>query len=150
MPRKEACHGEELKISIVDASHSLRSEELPCQRIARRLGIHRGTVTQYLLLGQQPISKRASALIFQIGTSGAVARFLASRPAPLSFRQAKGAPLPPDGESLGFNARVAKVDFDTGTPVLGADGRRRGGEEDRRDGADLLPLEERFGGLRID
>lgn len=86
--RKEACHGEVQKISIVDASHSLRSEGLPCWRIARRLGIHRGTVTQYLLLGQQPISKRASESISPTASMSVLQRMAApvgGRKTPLPF-----------------------------------------------------------------
>ena len=64
-----------LKMSIVEAIHSLRSAGLSCREIARRLGIHRETVSRHLRLAPPPVSKPASAPIFPAGTSAPVAGF---------------------------------------------------------------------------
>ncbi len=78
-----------LKMSIVEAIHSLRSAGLSCREIARRLGIHRETVSRHLRLAPPPISKPASEPIFPAGTSAPVAGFEPPQPAPASrVRQA--------------------------------------------------------------
>lgn len=64
-----------LKMTIVEAIHSLRSAGLSRREIARRLGIHRETVSRYLKQGSEPISKPASAPIFPAGNHEAVAGF---------------------------------------------------------------------------
>jgi len=64
-----------LKMTIVEAIHSLRSAGLSCRAIAKRLGIHRETVSRYVRLGQEPVSKPANAPIFPAGTSDRVAGF---------------------------------------------------------------------------
>ena len=64
-----------LKMMMVEAIQSLRSAGLSCREIARRLGIHRETVSRYLKQGPEPISKPASAPIFPAGTEEAVAGF---------------------------------------------------------------------------
>ncbi|MFM7206977.1 MAG: helix-turn-helix domain-containing protein, partial [Planctomycetaceae bacterium] len=46
-----------LKMTIVEAIHSLRSAGLSCRAIARRLGIHRDTVSRHLEQVPDPISK---------------------------------------------------------------------------------------------
>ena len=56
-----------LKMTMVEAIHSMRSAGLSCREIARRLGIHRETVSRYLRQGPDPISKPASAPIFPAG-----------------------------------------------------------------------------------
>ncbi|MCE9630281.1 MAG: helix-turn-helix domain-containing protein [Planctomycetia bacterium] len=50
-----------LEMMMVEAIHSLRSAGLSCREIARRLGIHRETVSRHLRLVRDPISKPASA-----------------------------------------------------------------------------------------
>jgi IS30 family transposase len=50
-----------LQMMMVEAIHSLRSAGLSCREIARRLGIHRETVSRHLRLGRDSISKPASA-----------------------------------------------------------------------------------------
>ncbi|MFN9367957.1 MAG: helix-turn-helix domain-containing protein [Planctomycetia bacterium] len=64
-----------LKMTIVEAIHSLRSAGLSRREIARRLGIHRETVSRYLKQGSEPILKPASAPIFPAGNHEAVAGF---------------------------------------------------------------------------
>ena len=64
-----------LKMTMVEAIHSLRSAGLSCREIARRLGIHRETVSRHLRLRPEPISKPASAPIFPAGTLEPVAGF---------------------------------------------------------------------------
>ena len=64
-----------LKIMMVEAIHSLRSAGLSCREIARRLGIHRETVSRHLRLGGEPVLKPASAPIFPAGSEGGVAGF---------------------------------------------------------------------------
>lgn len=161
-----------LKMMMVEAIHSLRSAGLSCREIARRLGIHRETVSRHLRLGREPISKPASAPIFPAGSEASVAGFgappglprsqasqaspwlawlleqrerglsakrihqdlQAEHPAaaavsydsvrrllkkhgaatPVPFRRMESPP--------GFEAQV---DFGTGAPVIGPDGRRR-------------------------
>ena len=51
-----------LKMMMVEAIHSLRATGLSCREIARRLGIHRETVSRHLRLGRVPVSKPASAV----------------------------------------------------------------------------------------
>ena len=62
-----------LKMMMVEAIHSLRSAGLSCREIARRLGIHRETVSRHLRRCQEPISKPASAPIFPAGSEVGVA-----------------------------------------------------------------------------
>jgi transposase len=64
-----------LKMTMVEVIHSMRSAGLSCREIARRLGIHRGTVSRYVRQGPEPISKPASAPIFPAGNQEAVAGF---------------------------------------------------------------------------
>ena len=64
-----------LKMTMVEAIHSMRSAGLSCREIARRLGIHRGTVSRYVQQGPESISKPASAPIFPAGNDAAVAGF---------------------------------------------------------------------------
>ena len=64
-----------LKMTMVQAIHSLRSTGLSCREIARRLGIHRETVSRHLRQSPGPISKPASAPIFPAGTSEPLAGF---------------------------------------------------------------------------
>jgi transposase len=64
-----------LKMTMVEVIHSMRSAGLSCREIARRLGIHRGTVSRYARQGPEPISKPASAPIFPAGNQEAVAGF---------------------------------------------------------------------------
>ena len=64
-----------LKMTMVDAIQSLRSAGLSCREVARRLGIHRATVSRHLRLRPEPISKPASAPIFPAGNQEAVAGF---------------------------------------------------------------------------
>jgi transposase len=64
-----------LKMTMVEAIHSMRSAGLSYREIARRLGIHRETVSRYLRQGPDPISKPASAPIFPAGNPEAVAGF---------------------------------------------------------------------------
>jgi hypothetical protein len=65
----------ELKMIMVEAIHSLRSAGLSCREIARRLGIHRETVSRHVLLCREPISKPASAPIFPAESEMGVAGF---------------------------------------------------------------------------
>ncbi len=64
-----------LKMMMVEAIHSLRSAGLSCREIARRLGIHRETVSRHLRLGHESISKPASAPILPAGSEATVAGF---------------------------------------------------------------------------
>ena len=64
-----------LKMMTVEAIHSLRSAGLSCREIAKRLGIHRETVSRHLQLGQAAISKPASAPILPAGSESVVAGF---------------------------------------------------------------------------
>ena len=64
-----------LKMTIVEAIQSLRSAGLSCREVARRLGIHRETVSRHLDRGPEPISKPAKAPIFPAGNQEAVAGF---------------------------------------------------------------------------
>ena len=64
-----------LKMMMVEAIHSLRSAGLSCREIARRLGIHRETVSRHLRLGGEPVLKPASAPIFPAGSEAGVAGF---------------------------------------------------------------------------
>ena len=73
-----------LKMTMVAAIHSMRSAGLSCREIARRLGIHRETVSRYLNQGPEPISKPASAPIFPAGSPEAVAGFEAPAGPPRS------------------------------------------------------------------
>jgi transposase len=88
-----------LKMTMVEAIHSMRSAGRSCGEIARRLGIHRETVSRYGQQGPEPISKPASASILPAGNP---------------VRRMESPP--------GFEAQV---DFGTGAPVIGPDGRRR-------------------------
>ena len=82
-----------LKMMMVEAIHSLRSARLSSREIARRLGIHRETVSRHLRLCGEPVLKPASAPIFPAGSEAGVAGF--------------GAPPGPD---------VAGFDPPTGSP----------------------------------
>jgi transposase len=64
-----------LKMTMVEAIHSMRSAGLSCREIARRLGVHRGTVSRYVRVGGESIPKPASAPIFPAGNQEAVAGF---------------------------------------------------------------------------
>ena len=64
-----------LKMTMIEAIHSLRSAGLSCREIARRLGIHRETVSRHLRLGREPVSKPASAPIFPAGSEAGMAGF---------------------------------------------------------------------------
>lgn len=64
-----------LKMMKVEAIHSMRSAELSCRAIARRLGINRETVSRHLRLGRELISKPTSAPISPAGSEGPVAGF---------------------------------------------------------------------------
>ena len=64
-----------LKMTMIEAIQSLRSAGLSCREIARRLGVHRETVSRRLRLGGEPVSKPASAPIFPAGSEGGVAGF---------------------------------------------------------------------------
>jgi hypothetical protein len=64
-----------LKMTMIEAIHSLRTAGLSCREIARRLGVHRETVSRHLRLGREPVSKPASAPIFPAGSEGGVAGF---------------------------------------------------------------------------
>jgi len=93
-----------LKMTMVEAIHSLRSAGLSCREIARRLGIHRETVSRHLRLRPEPILKPASAPIFPAGTSEPVAGFEAPTG---SVVAGFGAPtgLPPSQARHGTRAR---------------------------------------------
>jgi len=161
-----------LKMMMVEAIHSLRSAGLSCREIARRLGIHRETVSRHLRLGREPISKPASAPIFPAGAEEAVAGFGAPTGLPRSqasqaspwlawlleqrerglsakrIHQDLQAEHPAAGAVSYDSVRrllkkhgaatpvpfrrmesppgfEAQVDFGTGAPVIGPDGRRR-------------------------
>ena len=64
-----------LKMMTVEAIHSLRSAGLSCREIAKRLGIHRETVSRHLQLGQAAITKPASAPILPARSESVVAGF---------------------------------------------------------------------------
>ena len=53
-----------LKMTIVEAIHSRRSAGLSRREIARRLGIHRETVSRHLERVPDPISKPPRAAVF--------------------------------------------------------------------------------------
>jgi transposase len=161
-----------LKMTMVEVIHSMRSAGLSCREIARRLGIHRGTVSRYVRQGPEPISKPASAPIFPAGNQEAVAGFDAptgllrspqSHAIPwlawLLEQQERGLSATrihqdlhvefPAAASVSYDSvrrllkkrgatrpvpfrRMesppgfeAQVDFGTGAPVIGPDGRRR-------------------------
>ena len=172
-----------LKMTMVEAIHSLRSAGLSCREIARRLGIHRETVSRYLRLRQEPISKPASAPIFPAGTSEPVAGFeaptgsaVAGFAAPIGLPRCQASQASPwlawllEQRERGLSAKrihqdllaehpaaaavsydsvrrllkkhgasrpvpfrrmesppgyEAQVDFGTGAPVIGPDGKRR-------------------------
>lgn len=50
-----------LKMTMIEAVHSLRSAGLSCREIGRRLGVHPETVSRHLRLGGEPVLKPASA-----------------------------------------------------------------------------------------
>ena len=50
-----------LKMAIIEAIHSLRSAGLSCREIARRLGVHRETVSRHLRQGPEAGATRSRA-----------------------------------------------------------------------------------------
>jgi len=64
-----------LKMTMVEAIHSMRSAGLSCREIARRLGVHRETVSRYARAVLEPSSKPASAPNLPAGTGPALAGF---------------------------------------------------------------------------
>ena len=56
-----------LKMAIIEAIYSLRSAGLSCREIARRLGVHRETVSRHLRQEPGAISKPANAPITPAG-----------------------------------------------------------------------------------
>ena len=64
-----------LKMTMVETIQSMRSAGLSCREIARRLGVHRETVSRYARKGQEPTSKPAGAPNLPAGTLPAVAGF---------------------------------------------------------------------------
>ena len=56
-----------LKMAIIEAIYSLRSAGLSCREIARRLGVHRETVSRHLRQEPGAISKPANAPISPAG-----------------------------------------------------------------------------------
>lgn len=55
-----------LKMTMVEALHSQRSAGLPCREIARRLGIHRGTVSRYVQYRLEcPLTRQARSNLAQ-------------------------------------------------------------------------------------
>jgi len=56
-----------LKMAIIEAIHSLRSAGLSCREIARRLGVHRETVSRHLRQGPEAVLKPANAPISPAG-----------------------------------------------------------------------------------
>ena len=93
-----------LKMTMVEAIHSMRSAGLSCREIARRLGIHRETVSRYVRQGLDPISKPASAPIFPAGNPKAVAGFEAPTGPPGSPTSA-ASPCPLGGISWSVTPR---------------------------------------------
>ena len=85
-----------LKMTMIEAIHSLRSAGLSCREIARRLGIHRETVSRHLRLGREPVSKPASVPIFPAGSEAGVTGFGApSGPEVAGFEPPTGSPRSP-------------------------------------------------------
>ena len=131
-----------LKMAIIEAIYSLRAAGLSCREIAKCLGIHRETVSRHLRLQHRAgfeaptgasMAGRASTaapwlewmphqdLVAELpGASGvrydSVRRLLKKLGAVLSppFRRME---CPPGHE--------AQIDFGTGAPIIGPDGRRR-------------------------
>lgn len=64
-----------LKMTMVEAIRSMRSAGLSCREIARRLGVHRETVSRYARAVLEPSSKPASAPNLPAGTGPALAGF---------------------------------------------------------------------------
>lgn len=172
-----------LKMSIVEAIHSMRSEGVSFREIARRLRINRETVSRHLRLDRDPISKPAIAPISPAGSEPPVAGFeaptgsaVAGSAAPTGLRSgpvsaaipwlawlleqhAKGLTAKrihqdllvefPGAHAVSYDSvrrllkkhgattpvpfrRMesppgveAQIDFGTGAPVIGPDGRRR-------------------------
>ena len=56
-----------LKMAIIEAIHSLRSAGLSCRELARRLGVHRETVSRHLRQGPEAVLKPANAPITPAG-----------------------------------------------------------------------------------
>ena len=94
------------KMMTVEAIHTLRSAGLSCREIAKRLGIHRETVSRHLQLGQAAISKPASAPILPAGSESVVAGF--GGPTGLVQASCEAMETPPGFEAqvdFGTNAR---------------------------------------------
>jgi hypothetical protein len=51
-----------LKMTMIEAIHSLRSAGLSCREIGRRLGVHRETVSRHLRLGGEPVLTQVTHL----------------------------------------------------------------------------------------
>ena len=162
-----------LKMAIIEAIYSLRSAGLSCREIARRLGVHRETVSRHLRQELEAISKPANAPISPAGPP-ALAGFEAptgnrdpatrlSAAAPWSdwlleqhgqglsakrihqdllvefpnarhvsydsvrrLLKSQGASLPiPFRRMESPPGHEAQIDFGTGAPIIGTDGRRR-------------------------
>jgi len=162
-----------LKMAIIEAIHSLRSAGLSCREIARRLGVHRETVSRHLRQGPEAVLKPANAPILPagppalagfeapIGKSAVAAQrsaacpwvdwLIEQRSKGLSAKRIhqdlltefpgarnvsydsvrrllkrQGATLPvPFRRMESPPGHEAQIDFGTGAPVVGPNGRRR-------------------------
>jgi len=154
LPRKEACHGECIEDGDYRGIYSLRAAGLSCREIAKCLGIQRETVSRHLRLQYRAgfeaptgasMAGRASTaapwlewmleqhakdlstkrihqdLVAEFpGASGvgydSVRRLLKKLGAVLS---------PPFRRMDCLPGHEAQIDFGTGAPIIGPDGRRR-------------------------
>ena len=164
-----------LKMAIVEAIYSLRAAGLSCREIAKRLGIHRETVSRHLRLQHRSGLKPAITPIMPAGSpaSPALAGFEAPTGASMAGRASTAAPWLewmleqhakdlstkrihqdlvaefPGASGVSYDSvrrllkklgavlsppfrrmecppgHEAQIDFGTGAPIIGPDGRRR-------------------------